>query len=196
MAETYYCPHDLPRFAEMGKDRPDLWAKFLDYYNAVFADGALTAREKALDRPGRGARGAVPLLHRRLHPGRLAERGRPRADDRGRPRGLRHPRRGEPRARRADAQRGRQGGDVACRAIPARPLPADPRPRARPRPPAQMARSPRSGVPAFEDVLARHGASPARGARDRGAAGQRRQALQPDLPALPRRRRPRPPRDR
>jgi len=48
MAETYYCPHDLPRFAEMGKDRPDLWAKFLDYYNAVFADGALTAREKAL----------------------------------------------------------------------------------------------------------------------------------------------------
>ena len=48
MAETYYCPHDLPRFAEMGKDRPELWAKFLDYYNAVFADGALTAREKAL----------------------------------------------------------------------------------------------------------------------------------------------------
>ena len=28
MAETYYCPHDLPRFAEMGKDRPELWAKF------------------------------------------------------------------------------------------------------------------------------------------------------------------------
>ena len=48
MAETYYCPHDLPRFAEMGKERPELWAKFLDYYNAVFADGALTAREKAL----------------------------------------------------------------------------------------------------------------------------------------------------
>ena len=48
MAETYYCPHDLPRFGEMGKDRPELWAKFLDYYNAVFADGALTAREKSL----------------------------------------------------------------------------------------------------------------------------------------------------
>ncbi len=48
MAETYYCPHDLPRFAEMGKDRPELWTKFLDYYNAVFADGALTAREKSL----------------------------------------------------------------------------------------------------------------------------------------------------
>ena len=48
MTETYYCPHDLPRFGEMGKDRPELWAKFLEYYNAVFADGALTAREKAL----------------------------------------------------------------------------------------------------------------------------------------------------
>ena len=48
MAETYYCPHDLPRFAEMGKERPELWAKFLDYYNAVFAEGALSVREKAL----------------------------------------------------------------------------------------------------------------------------------------------------
>ncbi len=48
MADTYYCPHDLSRFGEMGKERPDLWAKFLAYYEAVFADGALTAREKAL----------------------------------------------------------------------------------------------------------------------------------------------------
>ena len=46
--ETYYCPHDLGRFEEMGKNRPDLWAKFMDYYRAVFADGALTEREKAL----------------------------------------------------------------------------------------------------------------------------------------------------
>ncbi len=46
--DTYYCPHDLGRFAEMGKNRPELWEKFLDYYNAVFADGALSAREKAL----------------------------------------------------------------------------------------------------------------------------------------------------
>ena len=48
MSETYYRPHDLSRFSEMGKERPELWAKFLDYYNAVFADGALTVREKAL----------------------------------------------------------------------------------------------------------------------------------------------------
>ena len=48
--ETYYCPHDLKRFGDgdMGKSRPELWAKFLDYYGAVFADGALTEREKSL----------------------------------------------------------------------------------------------------------------------------------------------------
>ena len=46
--DTYYCPADLDRFPDMGKDRPDLWQKFLDYYGAVFADGALSAREKAL----------------------------------------------------------------------------------------------------------------------------------------------------
>ena len=46
--DTYYCPHDLARFADMGKNRPDLWAKYMEYYGAVFADGALTEREKAL----------------------------------------------------------------------------------------------------------------------------------------------------
>jgi alkylhydroperoxidase/carboxymuconolactone decarboxylase family protein len=46
--ETYYCPHDLDRFSEMGENRSELWSKFMDYYNAVFADGALTEREKSL----------------------------------------------------------------------------------------------------------------------------------------------------
>ena len=46
--ETYYCPHDLAKFGDMGKNRPDLWSKYMDYYGAVFADGALTEREKAL----------------------------------------------------------------------------------------------------------------------------------------------------
>ncbi len=45
---TYYDPKDLARFPEVGKDAPELWEKFLAWYNAVFADGALTAREKAL----------------------------------------------------------------------------------------------------------------------------------------------------
>ena len=46
--ETYYCPHDLDRFSEMGQNRSELWDKFMAYYNAVFEDGALTEREKSL----------------------------------------------------------------------------------------------------------------------------------------------------
>lgn len=44
----YYESHDLPRFGEMGEASPELWQKFLAWYGAVFAEGALTEREKAL----------------------------------------------------------------------------------------------------------------------------------------------------
>ncbi|MEW6543903.1 MAG: arsenosugar biosynthesis-associated peroxidase-like protein [Nitrospirota bacterium] len=46
--ETYYHPADLGKFADMGKGNKDLWDKFQSYYSAVFAEGALTEREKAL----------------------------------------------------------------------------------------------------------------------------------------------------
>jgi 4-carboxymuconolactone decarboxylase len=46
--ETYYDPNDLAKFGEIGKEAPDLANKFFDYYGAVFAEGALTEREKAL----------------------------------------------------------------------------------------------------------------------------------------------------
>ena len=46
--DTYYKPEDLAKFEEIGKEAPDLARKFFDYYNAVFAEGALTEREKAL----------------------------------------------------------------------------------------------------------------------------------------------------
>jgi alkylhydroperoxidase/carboxymuconolactone decarboxylase family protein len=46
--ETYYRPSDLPKFAEIGKANEELWEKFQAYYAAVFAEGALTEREKAL----------------------------------------------------------------------------------------------------------------------------------------------------
>jgi alkylhydroperoxidase/carboxymuconolactone decarboxylase family protein len=46
--ESYYKPEDLPKFEEIGNEAPDLAKKFFDYYNAVFAEGALTEREKAL----------------------------------------------------------------------------------------------------------------------------------------------------
>ena len=46
--DTYYHPKDLPHFADMGKGNPELWEKFMAYYNAVFKEGALTEREKSL----------------------------------------------------------------------------------------------------------------------------------------------------
>jgi alkylhydroperoxidase/carboxymuconolactone decarboxylase family protein len=46
--ETYYRPKDLPKFPEIGKEAPVLAQKFFDYYQTVFAEGALTEREKAL----------------------------------------------------------------------------------------------------------------------------------------------------
>ena len=44
----YYDSRDLARFPEIGRNVPDLAKKFFDWYGAVFADGALSAREKSL----------------------------------------------------------------------------------------------------------------------------------------------------
>jgi alkylhydroperoxidase family enzyme len=46
--ETYYHPKDLSKFEEIGKEAPELGKKFFEYYAAVFAEGELTEREKAL----------------------------------------------------------------------------------------------------------------------------------------------------
>lgn len=48
MNEHYYHTHDLGRFPEIGKNSPDLAKKFFDWYGAVFAEGALSAREKSV----------------------------------------------------------------------------------------------------------------------------------------------------
>jgi alkylhydroperoxidase/carboxymuconolactone decarboxylase family protein len=48
MHTHYYHSGDLPRFGEIGKDAPELAEKFFAWYNAVFAEGALTVREKSL----------------------------------------------------------------------------------------------------------------------------------------------------
>jgi alkylhydroperoxidase/carboxymuconolactone decarboxylase family protein len=45
---AYYQPEDLARFAEVGAGAPELWEKFQAWYGAVFAEGALSGREKAL----------------------------------------------------------------------------------------------------------------------------------------------------
>ncbi len=45
---SYYEEKDLARFAEMGRHRPDLYQKFMAWYEACQEEGALSRREKAL----------------------------------------------------------------------------------------------------------------------------------------------------
>ena len=45
---SYYDPQDLAKFPEIGEEAPEIAKKFFDYYQAVFAEGELTEREKAL----------------------------------------------------------------------------------------------------------------------------------------------------
>ena len=44
----YYEEHDLERFNEIGKHRPELFDSFIKLLQGVMAAGALTVREKAL----------------------------------------------------------------------------------------------------------------------------------------------------
>jgi alkylhydroperoxidase/carboxymuconolactone decarboxylase family protein len=46
--ETYYKPEHLANFGSISEGQQALAEKFFAYYGAVFADGALSAREKAL----------------------------------------------------------------------------------------------------------------------------------------------------
>lgn len=48
LMKTYYNPDDLAKFDSMGEESPELWKLYMSYYNAVFKDGALSAREKSL----------------------------------------------------------------------------------------------------------------------------------------------------
>jgi len=46
--ETYYRPEHLAHFGHVAEGNEKLAKKFFDYYGAVFADGALSVREKSL----------------------------------------------------------------------------------------------------------------------------------------------------
>jgi len=48
MSKTYYDPADLKKFGNITEWSEELGTKFFDYYNSVFQEGALTAREKSL----------------------------------------------------------------------------------------------------------------------------------------------------
>lgn len=44
----YYNPEHLAHFSQIGEGNAELASKFFAYYGAVFAEGALSTREKAL----------------------------------------------------------------------------------------------------------------------------------------------------
>ena len=46
--DSYYKPEHLAHFGDIAEGNDELARKFFDYYGSVFADGALTVREKAL----------------------------------------------------------------------------------------------------------------------------------------------------
>lgn len=46
--EHYYKSDHLAHFGDIAEGNDELARKFFDYYGSVFADGALTVREKAL----------------------------------------------------------------------------------------------------------------------------------------------------
>lgn len=48
MEKTYYDPADLKKFGKIADWNDELATKFFDYYEKVFEEGSLTAREKSL----------------------------------------------------------------------------------------------------------------------------------------------------
>ncbi|MCB9027087.1 MAG: carboxymuconolactone decarboxylase family protein [Bdellovibrionaceae bacterium] len=48
MAENYYVDSDLSKFPKITEFQKELGDKFFSWYSSVFAEGALTAREKSL----------------------------------------------------------------------------------------------------------------------------------------------------
>lgn len=48
MSKPYYIEEDLKKFGKVREFQKDLGDKFFNWYNAVFEEGALTKREKAL----------------------------------------------------------------------------------------------------------------------------------------------------
>lgn len=48
MSDTYFKPEDLKNFGKISEFQEEMGKKFFAYYGEVFADGALTVREKCL----------------------------------------------------------------------------------------------------------------------------------------------------
>ncbi len=48
MSNSYYNDQDLAKFGQISEYQKEMGDKFFSWYGAVFAEGALTAREKSL----------------------------------------------------------------------------------------------------------------------------------------------------
>ena len=194
--DTYYKPEHLAKFVEHRRRQQGAGRQVLRLVRrGVRGRRAVGAREGAHRARG-GARRAVPLLHRRLHAGVPQEGRRSRADDRGRARRRGDPRRRLARARRADAA-STSSKLVMCLAQRAAAAADGPRraarvARARSSPLALRQRCSCWRVDFARRARRRPARHRSRPTAHRDLPDQRRQALQPDLPALPRRRRPRP----
>ncbi len=46
--DSYYHANDLSKFGDIAEEASEMGAKFFEYYSAVFKEGELTEREKAL----------------------------------------------------------------------------------------------------------------------------------------------------
>jgi len=113
--ETYYHPKDLAKFSDMSKGSPQLWDKFMAYYGAVFAEGALTEREKALIALAVAHAVQCPYCIDAYTQSCLEKGSNAEVDDRSGARGLRDTGRRFAGARRADAQRREPVVDVSRR---------------------------------------------------------------------------------
>ena len=194
LSDTYYHPHDLA----VRRDRqgaPELWAKFFDWYGAVFADGALTEREKSLIALAVAHAVQCPYcidaytqacLEKGSDLDQMTEAVHVAAAIRG----------GASLVHGVQMRNvARQAGDVAWREplpVPRSSRAATPLAVARGAARARSTRCRRRR--AFDDGARGAGLPPLAADAHRGPPDQRRQAVQPDLPPLPRRRRARPPR--
>ena len=98
--------------ATWAKGNKALWDKFMSYYSAVFAEGALTEREKALIALAVAHTVQCPYCIDAYTQASLEKGSNVEEMTEADPRSLRHPRRSLAGSRRTDAQRGREAVDV------------------------------------------------------------------------------------
>ena len=109
---SYYHPEHLAKFADIGRATRSWPTKFFDWYARGVPEGALSEREKALIALAVAHAVQCPYCIDAYSQDVPREGRRPRADDRGGPRGRGDPRRRLAGPRRADARARQASRDV------------------------------------------------------------------------------------